>query len=200
MKRTRSWAGMVMLGVTLAACSDGGPLELTDIAEFDNDALAALLSGGDDGTAAQDDPARGTGVPLFSRLADQIPGFGGLYRTARCAIALVLTRPTDVDEATAIVRAAIEPRVERVCPDGIRVAVVRGQFTYVELQRFLAATGPLTRAEDVFRVSVDYSLNRVVIIVASRAAAARVASVLPELGVPERAVVFRPGPPAVTVR
>lgn len=200
MTRTRPWASMLMLGLTLAACSDGGPLELMDIAEFDNDALAVLLAAGDAGTAAHDEPARGAGVPLFNRLADQIPGFGGLYRTARCAIVLVLTQPTDVGEAIAIVRATIEPLVERGCPDGVRVAVARGQFTYVELQRFLKATRPLTRADDVFRVSVDYSLNRVVIIVASRAVAARVAGALPGLGVPERAVVFRLGSRADAVR
>lgn len=191
MKRTRSWAGVLMLGITLAACADGGPLAVADSAEFGSDALAALLSAETDGMTAPGHVTTPAGVPLFDRLAGQIPGFGGLYRAARCGVVLVLVGSRDVGAAVAIVRDAVEPLVAETCPNGIRVGVERGQFTYIELQRFLAVLLPLVDAEGVLRVNVDYSLNRIVIVVARRTVAVRVGNALPELGVPARAVVFR---------
>jgi hypothetical protein len=179
------------LGFGLAAC-DSTPLET----ELDNsaDQLGALLA------AASGDPdSRGGGGgsagtrcgSIFDRLDAQIDGFGGLYRAGQCAVVIVLTDLTHADLAIRIAHAVIEPLVARTCPDGISVGVAQGHFTYSELQRFFAAALPLTRLDGVYWVQIDYSLNALVIAVATHEVAHRVLAALAEMGVPARAVVFR---------
>ena len=174
----------------MAACSS----DATDPApgsEQDDELAAVLAAAG--ATTTADSRGRSTRHPVFDRLAAEIPGFAGLYRTARCVVVVVLTAEGDAQHAVRVVTAALEPMVERACPDGIRVQTARGQFTYIQLQRFLLAAQDLLDIRGVVGLKLDYQANKVVVLIASRETAHDVLAALPRVGVPEGAVMFRPG-------
>jgi len=193
MLRSRNLGTVLVLAAVFTSACDSDPFA-ADMSELvADDELSAVLveeSGSDDPRGTRDGADRSHS--LFDRLAAEIPGFGGLYRTSRCVIAVVLTDGANVDEAVRIVHAAVEPLVLRSCPDGVRVEAVRGQFTYVELRRFLLASRPLNRIPGVSGARIDFMHNRLVIFVTSRRVAHAVTQVLPRVGIPERAVIFRP--------
>lgn len=193
MIRSRSLGTLLVLALATTAC-ESDPLAVDTSEALASDALADVLvaeSGSDDLRGHRDGADRGNS--LFERLASQIPGFGGLYRTERCVVAVVLTADADAQEAVRIVHAAIEPLVVRTCPDGIRVEPVRGQFTYYELRRFLLASRPLNHIPGVGGARIDFMQNRLVILVASRRVAYAVLQALPRVGIPEDAVLFQRG-------
>src|SRR5688500_10974903 len=110
MTHSRYLAGILTLVLSTTACEVGDMLSPDSEG---GDAIEAVLS-----TASSVDPNRGggNGSSLFDRLASEIPGFGGLYRTGTCAVAVVLTDPSGADHAIRTVKAALEPL--RGCPDG----------------------------------------------------------------------------------
>ena len=186
---SRFLATALLLAGGVAACSS----DATDPApgsEQDDELAAVLAAAG--ATTTADSRGRSTRHPVFDRLAAEIPGFAGLYRTARCVVVVVLTAEGDAQHAVRVVTAALEPMVRRACPDGIRVQPARGQFTYVQLQRFLAAAQDLLNIRGVLGLKLDYQANKVVILVASRETAHDVLAALPRVGVPEEAVAFKP--------
>jgi hypothetical protein len=173
------------LGATACGESGTGP-ESTPPTD---DALATILA-----DAADPRTERGGGGSiLFDRLAKEIPGFGGLYRNDRCSITVVLTDMSQAERALRIVKAAIETLVGRACPNGVRVQAVQGKFTYLQLQRFLAAARELLQIRGVLGTHIDYQLNRLVITVANREVAAAVLEALPRVGIPAEAVAFKLG-------
>jgi hypothetical protein len=192
MRRIHKLASTLLLACGLAACSDD-PLEPA-FNDFGEDVFGAMLSAesGEDRSAAHS-AAGGArnGTPLFDRLNAAIPGFGGLYRTSRCAIVVVLTARDGAAEALRIVHAAVEPLLGEACAAGVRVTAETGEFTYDELRRYLYAARPLLQLRGVERAQIDYRLNRLVIVVASREVARRVLASLPRTGIPEAAVTFR---------
>lgn len=176
----------------LAACADSDPLALADIelleeetAQLVEDELTAEVRMAEGG-----DALRGGGAPLFERLAGAIPGFGGLYRTARCTVAVVLTDGADVTEALRIVHEALAPLVARTCGADFSVAAVRGQFTYIELRRYLLASRPLLNIDGVLGAFIHIRRNRLAMLVTDRGAAAAVVRALPRVDIPRDAVVF----------
>jgi hypothetical protein len=193
MIRSRSLGTLLVLAIATTAC-ESDPLAIDTSEQIADDEFAAVLvaeSGSDDLRGTRDGADRRNS--LFERLAAEIPGFGGLYRTARCAVAVVLTADANAEEAVRIVHAAIEPLVEPSCPDGIRVEPVRGQFTYHELRRFLLASRPLNNIPGVGGARIDFMHNRLVILVTSRRVAHAVLKALPRVGIPEDAVLFQRG-------
>lgn len=188
MLRTRTLvAAFAIAGSLLAACDDvATPMEPAGNPLAD-DALALVM----EEASSRASDRHGDRGSLFDRLAAEIPSFGGAYRVRHCAVVVVLTDGADADHAIRVVKAAVEPLVERTCPGGIRVEVARGQFTYLELQRWLHAGQALLRIDGVYGITVSYQLNRLVVTVASREIVRRVLAVLPELGIPQEAVTFR---------
>jgi hypothetical protein len=194
MRTPRMPVAALALAIALVAC-DAAPFE-TALDDRDAgaaaDQLGALLA-----TAnvlqprADGGGTRSGGGSIFDRLAAQIDGFGGLYRNGQCSVVVVLTDAADVDLAIRIVHAVVAPLVQQSCPAGLAVSATRGEFTYHELQRFLAIALPFGEADDVYGVRVDYSINALVITVANADVARRVLDALIELGVPAGAVVFR---------
>jgi hypothetical protein len=139
-------------------------------------------------------PGQQRGTSLFDELAEEIRGFGGLYRTGPCAVAVVLTDMSQADHAVQVVHAALAPLVAHPCPPGgVQVSAVQGQFTYLQLKAFLRASQPLLRIRGVLGTSIDYQLNRLVISVAARTVVPTVLEALPGLRIPAEAVVFKPG-------
>jgi hypothetical protein len=175
--------------VTTACESE--PLAFEEAAQLADDALetAVVAAAGSDDLRGAQDGARDRRT-VFEQLAAEIPGFGGLYRTERCVVALVLTADADVESAVRIVHAVVEPLVATTCPDGIRVEPVRGQYTYIELRRFLHASRPLNNIPGVLGARIDFRHNSLVILVTSRRAARAVIQALPRVGIPEDAVLF----------
>ena len=193
MIRSRSLGTLLVLAIATTAC-ESDPLAIDTSEQIADDEFAAVLvaeSGSDDLRGARDGADRGNS--LFERLAAEIPGFGGLYRTARCTVAVVLTADANAEEAVRIVHAAIEPLVVRSCPDGIHVEPVRGQFTFHELRRFLLASRPLNNIPGVGGARIDFMHNSIVILVTSRRVAHAVLKALPRVGIPEDAVLFQRG-------
>ena len=186
MTHSRYLAGILTLVLSTTACDVGDMLSPDSEG---GDAIEAVLS-----TASSVDPNRGggSGSSLFDRLASEIPGFGGLYRTGICAVAVVLTDPSGADHAIRTVKAALEPL--RGCPNGVRVEPVHGQFTYLELQRFFdAANRELLQVEGVVSIHVDYQKNKLVITIRAREFAAKVMEALARLNIPADAVALEVG-------
>lgn len=193
MMRTRILGTVLVLAVSSTAC-DSDPLALDTTAASVDDELSAVIvaeSGETDLRGSRDHADRSNS--LFDRLAGEIPGFGGLYRTAPCVVAVVLTADADVQHAVATVQAAVAPMVVRNCPTGIRVEPVRGDYTYLELRRMLLASRPLNTIEGVGGARIDFRQNRLVILVSSRHVARVVLHALPRVGIPEEAVLFQRG-------
>jgi len=191
MMHAKSPAAALLLVLALAACDAAEQLAApTDLAPADE--LAAVLAepAGEALTSAAPAPRGGNG--LFDRLAAQIPGFGGLYRTAPCTVALVLTPAADdVRQAVRIVTAEVEPLVARSCPRGITVRPVAGEFTWTQLVGYRAAARPLFQIRGLSAITIDVPQNRLEITVASRAVAESVLAELPRVDIPAAAVGFQ---------
>lgn len=183
MSRTGLSGVAAFLVLSMVACDAGDPIGTS--ATADDAALQGLLE------AATDARTPSPGNSLFNRLAAEVPGFGGLYRAGRCTVGLVLTAEADVEQAVALVTEALTTLLGRSCADQLVVTPVPGEFTYIELQRFLQAARPLVRSTGVVAVNVSYAQNRIVIAVVSSSVARRALEFLSAAGVPEQAVTFR---------
>jgi hypothetical protein len=186
MTHSRYLASTLMLVLSTAACDVADSLGPDTLGGNGGDAIEAVLA-----SVNSADPNRGGGSngSLFDRLASEIPGFGGLYRTGECAVAVVLTDLSRADHAIRTVKAALEPL--RGCPNGIRVSAVRGQFTYLELQRFFdAANRELLQIDGVISVKVDYQKNKLVVAIRAREIAAKVMEGAARLGIPADAIAL----------
>jgi hypothetical protein len=205
MTRSRYLAIALALALGAAACDSVDPLAPPDAGFAGASRGISLYKASGDRAHGEEPRDREPGdetrtrperVPLFDELAELIPGFGGLYRTAHCAVVVVLTDEADREQALAVVRRKLAPILERPCGDDIRLGAEPGEFTYLELRRWLAAARPLAHMEGVERVRIDFQLNRLVFEVESRPVANAVLERLPELGIPADAVVFRVTAPA----
>ena len=190
MFRIRLSRAVLALTVATAAC-DSAPMSFDDVEQLADDGLetAVMAASGADDLRGERDGERDR-RSVFEQLASEIPGFGGLYRTERCVIALVLTADADVESAIRIVHAVVDPLVSETCADGIRVEPVRGKYTYIELRRFLHASRPINRIAGVLGARIDFRHNSLLVLVTSRRAARNVLEALPGLGIPDDAVLF----------
>lgn len=181
--RLRFITPMLALVTALAACDADSPFDTHSGGELD-----ALL---DHGAGGGGNERGGGGVALFDRLAGEIDGFGGLYRFAPCGVVLILTDGVDVERAVRITHAAVEPLVVRSCPDGIRVVPERGEYSWIELNRYLATARPILGIAGVGGMTIDVPQNGIIVFVASRDVADEVIDALERLGVPADIVHFR---------
>ncbi len=184
MTHSRYLASTLLLVLSTTACEIADSLSPETIGGNGGDAIANVLSSVNSG-----DPNRGGGSDgsLFDRLAAEIPGFGGLYRAGECAVAVVLTDLSGAEHAIRTVKAALEPLDG--CRNGVRVHAVRGQFTYVELQRFFeAANRELLQVDGVISVKVDYQKNKLVVTIRAREFAAKVMEAAHRLDIPADAI------------
>jgi hypothetical protein len=172
-----------LLVLSIAACDAGGPA--APEALQDDAPLLTLLA------EAADVRSTSAGNQLFERLASEIPGFGGLYRTAPCSVAVVLTSAANETEAVGVVHAALTSLVGRRCAANLVVSAVAGSFTYHELQRFLQAVMPFAGSPGVAGVTLSYQQNQIIIAVRNSEVARRLSSALSDAGVPAQAVAFR---------
>ena len=201
MKRPFHPVAALVLSALFAACDAESPLA-PDAPVFEGDALESELAtstaapgargdnGNGNGNGNGGGNGNGNGGSLFDELAEKIPSFGGLYRNGRCAVAVVLVDMSEEQHAIHVVHAAIAPLIHHPCPGGPQVTAVQGQFTYLQLKRYLAASRELLDIEGVLRIHISYQQNKLVIMVASRAAAAAVIAALPGLDIPQAAVTF----------
>ena len=186
MTHSRFGLATLALVMSVAACDVPGPS--APDAQIDDELTTILASASADPRVAST-----AGNSLFDRLAAEIPGFGGLYRTGVCSVAVVLTDLTGSGAAVELVKKALNDIAGRSCREGFRVQAVQGKFTYVELQRWLGAADRLLNIRGVQNVHVDYQKNLVVVTVAARSVAAEVIAALPALGIPAEAVAFELG-------
>ena len=187
MKRPFHPVAALVLSALVGACEPAGPLA-PDTEALESDALESELA-----TTLAASDVRGSdhgGGSLFDELAEKIPSFGGLYRNGRCAVVVVLVDMSEEQHALHVVHAAIAPLIAHPCPGGPQVTAVQGQFTYLELKRFLAASRELLEIEGVLGIHISYQQNKLVVTVASRSAAAAVIEALPRVGIPQAAVTF----------
>ncbi|MGH7554227.1 MAG: hypothetical protein ACREMQ_14565, partial [Longimicrobiales bacterium] len=119
----------------------------------------------------------------------------------QCSITLVLTDLTHAERAIQIVREALRRQVgPRWCADGFRVIPQEGEFTYVQLSRWLLASNALIGGRDgagirgVLGTAINFQANRLVVTIAAREVAAAVLEALPRVGIPAAAVTFQLGP------
>jgi hypothetical protein len=174
---------LLLLATLFAAC------DASDVAGPEAPRLDEVLQA----SATSAPPGQRGGTSLFDELAEDIRGFGGLYRTGPCAVAVVLTDMSQAEHAIQVVHAALAPLVSHPCPPGgVQVSAVQGQFTYLQLKAFLRAAQPLLQIRGVARAGIDYQLNRLVIFVQARSVVAEVLEALPRLRIPAEAVVFKP--------
>jgi hypothetical protein len=76
----------------------------------------------------------------------------------------------------------------------VRVEAVRGQYTYLELQRFFeAANRELLQVDGVVSIHVDYQKNKLVITIRAREFAAKVMEAVARLDIPADAVALEVG-------
>ena len=191
MRSTRCLGLALTLAMTLGACEAADSMA-PDTEEFATDALDSEIAFASttDGTADPRAGGGGAGSALFARLAAEIEGFGGLYRNGRCSVVVVLTNMDLQEQAVAIVHDAVAPLVGRRCDGVLSVSAVKGDFTYVQLQRWLSNARPLLEIDGVVHLHIDYKLNRLVITVRSRRVIDIVLEELPRVDVPAEAVVF----------
>ena len=188
--RARRFALALLLPLA-AACED---VDIAGPEASDGDALEAVLSSSALTSTAEAGPRDGGGGPsLFEQLAAEIPEFGGLFRTDRCAVGLVLTSLEHEQRAEEIVKEVLERLLGDACPNGVRVNAQRGEFTWLELVRWLHASRPLHEIRGVIGIKIDYAANRLVVTVTAHAVVEHVLEALPRLGIPASAVLFEVG-------
>lgn len=135
-----------------------------------------------------DRPTHRPGRSVVEQLAEKIPSFGGLYRTERCAVVVVLTDMSEAERAIEIVKSVVEPLVQRGCPEGIRVQAVEGNYTYGQLLRIRHALRPLHVIPGVVGARIDFKQNKVIVGVRSREVFDEVRRALARIGLPADAV------------
>lgn len=181
---------IALAGLLLGACEDAAsPME--PLASTGADDQLALVLDEATSQSATRDGSNGGGGSLFARLAEEIPGFAGLYRNGQCSVTVVLTDLSEEEHAIRVVKAAVEPLVERACPNGIRVDAVRGLYDFFELHRFHEAGQELLRIDGVRAVTISWQQNKIVVAIRARQVARLVLEALPTLGIPEDAVAFQ---------
>jgi hypothetical protein len=158
------------------ACSDVPPTEPRAI-----DSGESLFRG-----AA---PSRAGSGPIgldaaFVRIAEQHPGFGGLYYGPDGALNVVMAgaHPVSARLAGSLTEVGVDAR-------GQPVNVVAGQYDFIQLNAMHMAVTPVLSLAGVVFTDADERRNRVVVGVENAAAAANVEHAVSMLGLPEGAVI-----------
>lgn len=170
--------------VALAACSDALPTG----------------PGEDDARFRSPNTMRGIHGE-FSRLAEEIPGFGGIYYAADGRMHVVVARGTTTPAA---VRRALSTRaaigltvLAKVGASAEQIVVQEGDYDYLELSRWHEQARPVLGMEGVVFTDVDETQNRLRIGVMAAASLDAVRATLANAGVPAEAVAYEVTEPIV---
>lgn len=123
----------------------------------------------------------------FTRMAQEVPGFGGYYYDAAGALNVVLTQPSAQVEA---VRAVLSAR--RI-PGSERMITQQGQYDFAELSRWRARLDA-EQLSDLISTDVDEVRNRIAVGMA-RADRGELVAALARLLIPEAAVLIEEAEP-----
>jgi hypothetical protein len=184
--RTISFALLTVLGPALAACESGSsPFEPEpQFVEIETAADVVI------DVAALD---RGDGdKSLFDQLAKEIPGFAGFWFDRGCNLNVVLTDRSQAEKAKEILTPYLRRYLETHpdCPRGAGIVVHSGEFSWVELSRWLDALRPAAALRGVSRIGISVQMNRIVVAVDGRETAKKVLEIAERNGVPTAAIKF----------
>jgi hypothetical protein len=159
-------------------------------------------------TEAELQTAGGRGVDAeFTRLAREIPGFGGMYfdRAGRLTVHMKAPAGTNatVQRSTEVLgrlRARGSAAVQRRLTSSTEVVTRAATYDYVELQAYRARLKGLSRVRGLVYVDTDEEQNRIRIGIGPNAAEGDVVRVLSQAGVPRGAVIISRSPAAQRVK
>lgn len=129
------------------------------------------------------------------KVADAVPSFGGMFYDENGNLNIYLLDPNhagDVDRAVATMYSDLTPGL---------VAVLKGQYGYLQLREWYWQSGRLLRIKGVIFMNIDEARNRVVLGVERGNPRARehVERMLAQLPVPREAIVVEETDPVVPV-
>jgi len=144
-------------------------------------------------------PATASGARTFddemADLADQVPGFGGMYMQSDGSFAVVSAMPGRELQTSQAVDAVL---TQRGIAGAHRITVVRGQYNYRQLRDWLMKFATISRS-GVVSSGIDSRDNRFHIGILSDAATSVVYSNLKVLGIPDSAVVVSVEKPSIAL-
>jgi hypothetical protein len=147
-------------------------------------------------TAALVQAASGRGIDAeFTRLAQRVPGFGGMYfdRSGRLTVHMkaapgaATLRSSDV---AGELRRAGGAAVQRRLASGVQVVTVAAKYDYGELQNYRARLGRVLKLRGVVYIDTDEERNRIGIALEPGASQGPVLREVDRAGVPREAVVM----------
>lgn len=175
--------------VGLAACSDTLPTEPQAELHDPGNAPPSVLRG-----------LNGE----FTRLAEEIPGFGGMYYGADGKLNVFVARNTT---SPAALTRALETKLRgellisaKTAPAANEMVVHQGDYDFGQLSRWYTQMRPVLGNEGVVFTDIDEATNRLVIGVEASAAVAEIEQAVAQLGVPAEAVRIEITEPIVALK
>ena len=175
--------------VGLAACSDSLPTEPRAELHDPGNAPPSVLRG-----------LNGE----FARLAEEIPGFGGMYYGADGKLNVFVAR--NATSPAALTR-ALETKLRgellisaKTAPAANEMVVHQGEYDFGQLSRWYTQMRPVLGNEGVVFTDIDESRNRLRIGVEASATVAEIEQVVAQLGVPAEAVSIEVTDPIVPLK
>lgn len=157
-------------------------------APTDEQASEAFYEGADLSAATLD---RGHPAGYDDGILD-IAGFGGFWFDRGCNLHVVLTAAADPEEAREALMQLLRRKLASTrCPPGATIIVHDGQFTYIELVRWLHELRPVGQLRGVSGMVLNVPANRIVVGVATRDVGEEVLEAARRLGIPTDAIVLR---------
>lgn len=195
MKQSKRWSVLALATFVIAA---GGCEDRLDTPTAPEVKPSFQRGAAGDTLDTRDDPGRPSEWES-TRLARQIPGFGGFAFDSVGNIEVYLSHPSNAAAANAA-RAALQPMFARWNPGSARraarpeVIIRQGEHTFLQLRQWRDRTSvPVLHVDGVAFVDLDESVNRIVVgIDRDRPAAVRgaVRSTLATWGVPDESVEY----------
>jgi hypothetical protein len=159
-------------------------------------------------TEAELRAAGGRGVDAeFTRLAREIPGFGGMYFDRAGRLTVHMKAPAGANatiqrgaDVLGRLRARGSAAVQRRLASSTEVVTKAATYDYVELQAYRARLKGLSKVRGLVYVDTDEERNRIRIGIQPNAAERDVVRVLARAGVPREAVIISRSPAAQRVK
>lgn len=188
MSRLSKSFGMALILAFAAAGCENGPTAPDANANAANDEFVAF-----DGDATFDAASLERGGPSgWDLLAAEIPGFAGFYIDRACNINVLLVDLSQSEKAMELLTPLLRRLLHvRRCPDTASILVHPADFSWLQLNEFLAKLRPLAQVQGVERIGIAVSINRIVILLETRTIHDRVVEQIHTLDVPLGAIVIR---------
>jgi hypothetical protein len=181
--RKAAVAGLTMAAAAFAgACADSAPTEPSAL----GDASAEMFR-----TTAPRGELENTLDAAFMRIANDLPGFGGLFYDEAGRLNIYMTGASQARSASQLAAAmAGHLSALRIDPSAQQVVVRQGQYDFVQLNAIHRQVTPVLGIGGVVFTDADEAVNRVRIGVEHATAESDVRNALQVLGVPSEAVVI----------